>query len=164
MNFIMKCVILISKKGKEVANSSMKPLFSKPYFTKFYSTQIKCLVVVCVICTAVLLNGCTHMKERSTSEMPNLNISALRDREIPINLIQYRNLYEDDPTHEEDWKLVIFAEEVGFRNGDIVLVAQDYYLVDGDLMYISEVSDQETTNDRIIPYLQSKIDRKTLLK
>ena len=96
--------------------------------------------------------------------MPNLNISTLRDREIPINLIQYRNLYEDDPTHEEDWKLVIFAEEVGFRNGDIVLVAQDYYLVDGDLIYICEVSDQETTNDRIIPYLQSKIDRKTLLK
>ena len=97
--------------------------------------------------------------------MPNLNISALRDREIPINLIQYRNLFEDNPMHKkEDWKIVIFDEAVGFKNGDIVLVAQDYYLVDGDLIYICEVSDQETTNDRIIPYLQSKIDRKTLLK
>ena len=123
------------------------------------------LTLLCVILTAVLLNGCTHIKERSTSKIANLNISVLRDRNIPINLIQYRNLYEDDPTHEEDWKLVIFAEEVGFRNGDIVLVAQDYYLVDGNtLIHICKVSDQETTNDRIIPYLQSKIDRKTLLK
>ena len=96
--------------------------------------------------------------------MSNLNISTVRARNISINLIQYRNLYENDPTHEEDWKLVIFDEAVGFRNGNIVLVAQDYYLVDNNtLIHIWPVSDQETTNDRIIPHLQSKIDRKTLI-
>ncbi len=97
--------------------------------------------------------------------MQNLNISVLHDRNISINLVQYRNVFEDDPTCEAEWKLLIFAEEVGFRNRNIVLVAQDFYLVDGDtLIHICPVSDQETTNDRIIPYLQSKIDRKTLMK
>ncbi len=97
--------------------------------------------------------------------MKNLNISVLRDRKIPISLVQYRNLYEDDPTHEPDWKLLFFDEKVGFNNGNIVLVAQDFYLVDGDtLIHICPVSDQRTTNERIIPYLQSKIDRETLIK
>ena len=97
--------------------------------------------------------------------MANLNIPVLRTRNISINLIQYRNLNEDNPTHQEDWKLVIFDEAVGFRNGNIVLVAQDYYLVDDDtLIHICPVSDVETTDDRVIPYLQSKIDRKTLIK
>ncbi len=96
--------------------------------------------------------------------MKNLNVSVLRDRNISINLIQYRNLYEDDPTHE-NWKIVIFDEAVGFRNGNIVLVAQDFYLVDGEtLIHICPVSNQETTNDRIIPYLQRMINRATLLK
>ena len=123
------------------------------------------LTVVWVILIVILLNGCTHINERNTSKMANLNIPVLRTRNISINLIQYRNLNEDNPTHEEDWKLVIFAEEVGFRNGGIVLVAQDYYLVDDDtLIHICPVSDVETTDDRVIPYLQSKIDRKTLLK
>ena len=95
----------------------------------------------------------------------NLNISVLRDRNISINLVQYRNVYEDDPTREAEWKLLIFAEEVGFRNSNIVLVAQDFYLVEGDtLIHICPVSDQEITNERIIPYLQSKIDRTTLLQ
>lgn len=97
--------------------------------------------------------------------MKNLNISALRDRNISINLIQYRDLYQNDPTHEAEWKIVIFDEAVGFRNGNIVLVAQDFYLVNGEtLIHICPVSDQEATNDRIIPYLQSKIDRETLMK
>lgn len=97
--------------------------------------------------------------------MKNLNISVLRTRNISINLIQYRNLYEDNPTHqEEDWKIVIFDEAVGFRNGNIVLVAQAFYLVDGDkLIYLCEVSDQETTNERLIPYLQDEIDCEALL-
>ena len=97
--------------------------------------------------------------------MRKVSIQNLRIRKIPINLIQYRNLYEDDPTHEPDWKLVIFDEKVGFKRGDIVLVAQTFYYVDQDnLIQICQVSDQETTNDRIIPYLQSKIDRTALLK
>ena len=97
--------------------------------------------------------------------MKNLKISALRDRNISINLLQYRNLYQDDPTREEDWKIVIFDEAVGFRNGNIVLVAQDFYLVDGDtLIHICPVSDIETTDDKIIPYLKSEIDRATLLQ
>ncbi|MDE0085759.1 MAG: hypothetical protein OXU23_08630 [Candidatus Poribacteria bacterium] len=97
--------------------------------------------------------------------MKNLNISVLRDRNISINLAEYRDVYQDDPTREAEWKLLIFAEEVGFRNGNIVLVAQDFYLVDGDtLIHICPVSDQETTNNRIIPYLQKKINRESLLK
>lgn len=97
--------------------------------------------------------------------MKNLNISVLRTRNISINLIQYRNLYEDNPTHQEDWKIVIFDESVGFRNGNIVLVAQDFYLVDGEtLIHICPVSDQETTNERLIPYLQSQIGRAALLR
>ena len=123
------------------------------------------LTVVWVILIVILLNGCTHINERNTSKMANLNIPVLRTRNISINLIQYRNLNEDNPTHQEDWKLVIFDEAVGFRNGNIVLVAQDYYLVDDDtLIHICPVSDVETTDDRVIPYLQSKIDRKTLIK
>ena len=126
---------------------------------------LKFLAVVWIILIAVSLNGCTHLKERSTSKMENLNIPVLRDRNISINLVQYRNLFENDPTHEEEWKLLIFAEEVGFKKGDIVLVSQNFYYVDGDtLIHICEVSNQQTTNDRIIPYLQSKIDRATLLK
>ena len=97
--------------------------------------------------------------------MKNLNISVLRDRNISINLVQYRNVFEDDPAREAEWKLLIFAEEVGFRNGNIVLVAQDFYLVDGDtLIHICPVSDQETTNARLIPYLQAEIDRETLIR
>ena len=123
------------------------------------------LTVVWVILIVILLNGCTHINERNTSKMANLNIPVLRTRNISINLIQYRNLNEDNPTHQEDWKLVIFDEAVGFGNGNIVLVAQDYYLVDDDtLIHICPVSDVETTDDRVIPYLQSKIDRKTLIK
>ena len=123
------------------------------------------LTVVWVILIVILLNGCTHINERNTSKMTNLNIPVLRTRNISINLIQYRNLNEDNPTHQEDWKLVVFDEAVGFRNGNIVLVAQDYYLVDDDtLIHICPVSDVETTDDRVIPYLQSKIDRKTLIK
>lgn len=136
------------------------------------------LTIVWIISISVLLNSCTHLKDsstpknnkntsnnnRSTSKM-NLNISVLRDRNISINLVQYRNVYEDDPTREAEWKLLIFAEEVGFRNSNIVLVAQDFYLVEGDtLIHICPVSDQEITNERIIPYLQSKIDRTTLLQ
>lgn len=97
--------------------------------------------------------------------MKNLSISVLRDRNISMNLVQYRNVFEDDPAREAEWKLLIFDEKVGFNNGNIVLVAQDFYLVDGDtLIYICPVSDQEATNGQIIPYLQSKIDRKTLIK
>ena len=97
--------------------------------------------------------------------MANLNIPVLLDRQIHIRLVQYRNLYEDDSTHDPDWKLLFFDEKVGFNNGNIVLVAQDFYLVDGEtLIHICRVSDQETTNVRIIPYLQSKIDRTALLK
>ena len=97
--------------------------------------------------------------------MLDLKIQTLRTRNISINLVQYRNLYEDDPTHQEEWKLLIFAEEVGFKKGDIVLVAQSLYFVDDDtLIHICEVSDQQTTDERIIPYLQSKIDRAALLK
>lgn len=92
----------------------------------------------------------------------NLSISVLRDHSISINPIEYRNL--EYPTHQENWKLVIFDEDVGFKDDNIVLVAQDFYLVDGDtLIYICPVSDQETTNDRIIPYLQAEIDREALL-
>ena len=97
--------------------------------------------------------------------MADLNIPALRDRNISINLVQYRNLYEDDPTHEEDWKLLLFTEKVGFKNGNIVYVPESFYYVDGNtLIHICKVSDQQTTNDRIIPYLQSKINRTKLLK
>ena len=97
--------------------------------------------------------------------MKNLNTSVLCDQNISINLVQYRNLYEDDSTHEPDWKLLFFDEKVGFNNGNIVLVAQDFYLVDGHtLIYICPVSDQETTNERLIPYLQSQIGRAALLR
>ena len=97
--------------------------------------------------------------------MPNLTIQDLRNRDISINLIQYRNLREDDPTQEPDWKIVIFDEKVGFKKDDIVLVANSFYIPDGDtLIHICEVSDQQTTDERIIPYLQRKIDRATLLK
>lgn len=130
------------------------------------------LIIVWTILITVMFKSCTRPKDSSifnkngsTSKMQNLNISVLHDRNISINLVQYRNVFEDDPTCEAEWKLLIFAEEVGFRNRNIVLVAQDFYLVDGDtLIHICPVSDQETTNDRIIPYLQSKIDRKTLMK
>ncbi len=123
------------------------------------------LAVVWIILIAASLNGCIHLKERSTSKMENLNIPVLRDRNISINPVQYRNIFEKDLTHEEEWKLLIFAEEVGIKKGDIVLVSQNFYYVDGDtLIHICEVSNQQTTNDRIIPYLQSKIDRATLLK
>ncbi len=121
--------------------------------------------IVWITLITALFSSCAHKKERSTSKMPNLNISTLRARNISINLIQYRNLYENDPTHAEDWKIVIFDEAIGFGNGNIVLVAQGFYLVDGDtLIHICPISDQETTNDRIIPYLQSKIDREALIK
>ena len=76
--------------------------------------------------------------------MANLNISVLRDRNISINLVEYRDVYEDDPRREAEWKLLIFAEEVGFRNGSIVLVTQDFYLVDGGtLIHICPVSDEQ---------------------
>ena len=121
--------------------------------------------VVWIALIVVLFSGCTHiMKERSTSKMANLNISVLRDRNISINLVEYRDVYEDDPRREAEWKLLIFAEEVGFRNGSIVLVTQDFYLVDGGtLIHICPVSDEQTTNDQIMPYLQAEIDRATLL-
>ncbi len=130
---------------------------------KIMRKPIIVLIIVWTILIAVLLNGCTHLKERCKS-MENLNISVLRDRNISINLVQYRDVYEDDPTREAEWKLLIFAEKVGFRNGSIVLVTQDFYLVDGDtLIHICPISDQQATNDRIIPYLQAEIDRATLL-
>lgn len=95
--------------------------------------------------------------------MPNLNIQDLRNQNISINLVQYRNIYEEDPKHEEEWKLLIFDEKVGYKQGDIVLVAQTFYLVvDDTLIHICEVSDQQATNQRIIPYLQREIDRATL--
>ena len=130
---------------------------------KIMRKPIIVLIIVWTILIAVLLNGCTHLKERCKS-MENLNISVLRDRNISINLVQYRNVYEDDPTRKAEWKLLIFAEEVGFRNRNIVLVAQVFYLVDGDtLIHICPVSDQQTTNQRIIPYLQKKINLASLL-
>ncbi len=89
----------------------------------------------------------------------NLSIQNLRDRNISINLIEYRDM------RETEWKIVIFDKAVGFRNGNIVLVAQDFYLVDGDaLIYVCPVSDIETTNEKVIPYLQSQIDRAVLLE
>lgn len=97
--------------------------------------------------------------------MTSLNIQDLRDRNISINLVQYRNLSEDNPEREADWKIVIFAEEVGFEKDDIVLVAKSFYIPDDDtLIHICEVSDQKTTDERIIPYLQRKINRAALLK
>ena len=99
------------------------------------------------------------------SESLNLNIQDMRDRNISINLIQYRNLREDDPTQEADWKIVIFSEEVGFKRDDIVLVENSFYIPDDDmLIHICEVSNQKTTDERVIPYLQRRIDRATLLK
>lgn len=131
----------------------------------FHSKPIGTLVVVWTVMVAIMLNGCANVNERSTFKMKNLNISVLRDRNIPINLVQYRNLYEDDPTREEEWKLLIFDEKVGFKKGDIVLVAQDFYLVDGDMLIsICPVSDQQTTNKRVIPYLRATIDRAALLE
>ena len=101
----------------------------------------------------------------NSSETLNLNMQDLRNRNIPMNLIQYRNLREDDPTQDADWKIVIFSEEVGFGKDDIVLVANSFYIPDGDmLIHISEVSDQQTTDERIVPYLQRHIDRAKLLK
>lgn len=97
--------------------------------------------------------------------MLDLKIQTLHDRNILIYLVQYRNLYENDPTHEEEWKLLIFDPKVGFNEGDIVLVAQILYLADDNtLIHICEVSDQKTTDERIIPYLQRKINRESLLK
>lgn len=129
------------------------------------TTRIKPLTIVWIILIVVLLKGCATNQERRMTKMLDLKIQTLRTRNISINLVQYRNLYEDDPTHQEEWKLLIFAEEVGFKKGDIVLVAQSLYFVDDDtLIHICEVSDQQTTDERIIPYLQSKIDRAALLK
>ena len=97
--------------------------------------------------------------------MSDLSIQDLHDRNISINLVQYRNLSEDNPERGADWKIVIFAEEVGFEKDDVVLVAKSFYIPDADkLVHICEISDQKTTDERIIPYLQRKINRAVLLK
>lgn len=127
--------------------------------------HIRFIPIIWIIMMGILLNGCSNNKERRTTKMPNLGVQDLRDRNIPINLVQYRNLREDDPTQVADWKIVIFSEEVGFGKDDIVLVENSFYIPDGDtLIHICEVSDQQTTDERIIPYLKRKIDRSTLLK
>ena len=97
--------------------------------------------------------------------MSTVKIQELRALSVAINLIQYRNLREDDPTQEADWKIVIFSEKVGFGKDDIVLVENSFYIPDKNtLIHICEVSDQQTTDERIIPYLKRKIDRAILLK
>lgn len=126
--------------------------------------SIKSLVVVWIIVIAVLLNGCPHTQDRRRN-MLDLNMQDLRNRNVSINLVQYRNLHEDEPTREADWKIVIFAEEVGFEKDDIVLVEKSFYIPDGDrLIHICEVSDQQATDQRVIPYLKRNINRTTLLE
>ena len=99
------------------------------------------------------------------NEMSNINIQDLRDRNIPINLVQYRNVYEDDPNREEKWMLLMFDQKVGYKQNNIVFVANAFYLVDGEtLIHICEVSDVQTTEERIKPYLKGTIERTKLLK
>ena len=127
----------------------------------------KSLTIIWIILIALLLKGCASNKDkdRRMNEMSNLNIQELRDRNIPINLVQYRNVYEDDPTREEKWMLLMFDQKVGYKQNDIVFVANAFHLVDGEtLLHICEVSDVKTTEERIKPYLQRTIDRGTLLK
>ena len=96
------------------------------------------------------------VKERDNSK--DRKISELREHNIPIYPAQYREV-------GIDWKIVLFNEEVGLRNGYIVVVNQSYYYVHYNaLMYVCEVSNQKDTNERVIPYLQSKIGSEDLLK
>ena len=96
------------------------------------------------------------VKERDNSK--DKKISDLREHNIPIYPAQYREV-------GTDWKIVLFNEDVGLRNGYIVVVNQSYYYVHHNaLMYVCEVSNQKYTNERVIPYLQSKIGSQDLLK
>ena len=96
------------------------------------------------------------VKERDNSK--DKKISDLREHSIPIYPVQYRKV-------GKDWKIVLFKEEVGLRNGYIVVVNQSFYYVNHNiLIYVCEVSNQKYTNERVIPYLQSKIGSEGLLK
>lgn len=122
-------------------------------------------ILLCLLFFGVIVfSGCSpNLNTRDSSK--DLKISEMRAHNIPIRLIQYRDIFADEPARGEDWKIVIFQKDVGFRNGNIVLVKEDFYYVDGDtLMHICKVSNQQHTNERVIPYLQSEIDRATLLE
>ncbi len=96
------------------------------------------------------------IKERDNSK--DKKISDLRERSIPIYPVRYRKI-------GKDWKIVLFNEEVELRNGYIVVVNQSFYYVNHNtLIYVCEVSNQQYTNERVIPYLQSKIGGEDLLK
>ena len=49
------------------------------------------LTLLCVILTAVLLNGCTHIKERSTSKIANLNYIKYQSYAPVISLLTWFN-------------------------------------------------------------------------
>lgn len=95
---------------------------------------------------------------KARDSMKDKKISDLREHNIPIYPAQYREV-------GTDWKIVLFNEEVGLRNGYIVVVNQSFYYVNHNtLIYVCEVSNQQCTNERVIPYLQSKIGSEGLLK